>query len=201
VSETTLPQSKTNTNRLRLSIRQRLDSGDEHPLKKVQDSLESGANPNRAYDYVFKVVEKADLPLLKLLLAHGLVVSTIHVQASISNVVSTVATGSPNYDVSLLHVACGHSDYFPAFSLKIVKLLLDHGSDVNGKTLRGWTPLMYICWRQKGDWKERLRIAELLLDYAAEPDTKNGKGRDCLYYAGENKSVKFERLIRDYPIK
>jgi ankyrin repeat protein len=152
--------------------------------------------PNRNYELAPKAVEMADVPLLELLLKYGLGVAQIRIQCRIRAHEKTNSTISyqDNYTSPLL-MACGYGMYLPRFSMGGVELLLDHRSDVNQLTSNERTLLMMVCSRQGGDWKERLQIAEMLLDRGADPDLKDKDGNGCLYYARQNESKQFEKLI------
>jgi ankyrin repeat protein len=57
-------------------------------------------------------------------------------------------------------------------ALRVMKWLLDHGADVNGKSDEGWTPLDFAATGRGGDWlfdnAKFERVAELLLTHGAE---------------------------------
>ena len=57
-------------------------------------------------------------------------------------------------------------------ALRVMKLLLDHGAEVNRKSDDGWTPLDFAATGRGGDWifdnAKFERVAELLLTHGAE---------------------------------
>lgn len=65
-------------------------------------------------------------------------------------------------------------------NVKRVKLLLDHGANVNLQTDRGWTLLHTAAYYGHVD------LVQLLLDYGADVNSKNKKGRTPLHLAVYN---------------
>ena len=82
------------------------------------------------------------------------------------------ANACDRYNWTPLHFASrgGHS--------KVVRLLLEHGADVAPETISGETPLLLLSLGS-----ENLEIAQVLLDYGADPNTRSEFGRNSLYMA------------------
>jgi ankyrin repeat protein len=68
--------------------------------------------------------------------------------------------------VTLLHQMTGHG------ALLMMKWLIDHGADINGKSEQGWTPLDFAATGRGGPWhfdtQKFQRVAEFLLRHGAQ---------------------------------
>ena len=73
--------------------------------------------------------------------------------------------------LSPLHRACyeGH--------IGVVRLLVEHGADVNTKNSNGWTPLQVSCSMDM----DRLEIAKILIQNGADLDSKSNDGETALH--------------------
>ena len=74
-------------------------------------------------------------------------------------------------------------------SLKIVKLLLDHGVDPNGRGDYGYTPLMLA---------DTYEIVALLLKKGAKPNLRNENGDTAITFAANVNRVKIVNLLIKY---
>ena len=70
-----------------------------------------------------------------------------------------------------LAYACGYND------LKIIRLLLNYGADVNGRGKNGCTPLENACYKGSED------IVRLLIEHGADPNARDDNGRTPLHRA------------------
>jgi ankyrin repeat protein len=71
---------------------------------------------------------------------------------------------------------------YPLADCEIIKLLLEHGADVNSIDLQGITPLMHAAWRASVD------VIQLLLERGADSTIKDNYGRTALTVAIEKHS-------------
>ena len=75
---------------------------------------------------------------------------------------------------------------------KVVRLLLEHGADVNPKTGGSENPLRLLTGRGGN-----LEVAQLLLEHGADPSVRSSSGRDSLYMALENGQSGLAQLLLD----
>jgi len=129
-------------------------------------SLEVYATPN---DDLLKAVEDGDVEAAQNAMKNG------------ADVDAEVIDGDMK-DWTVLMVAAfyGHAD--------VIKLLLDHGADVNAKTSKGSTALMAAA--------EHVDVVKLLLDHGAEVNAKTSKGSTALMNAVRNANV--VKLLLEY---
>ena len=73
----------------------------------------------------------------------------------------------------------------------VVRLLLDRGAEVNGKTIGGWTPIHYAAWYGHVD------VATLLLGRGAEVNVKDNAGLTPIHYAAWYAHADVVRLLLD----
>ena len=76
---------------------------------------------------------------------------------------------------------------------KVARVLLEHGAEVNPKTGGSENPLRLLSGRSGN-----LEIAQLLLEYGADPSVRSSSGRDSLYMALENGQPGLAQLLLDY---
>ena len=90
-------------------------------------------------------------------------------------------------DWTPLHFASrnGHS--------KIVRLLLEHGADVAQENTSAETPLQFLS-----AVSENLEIAQVLLDYGTDPNTRSIYGQNSLYIALHNGYQDLTQLLLKY---
>ena len=79
-------------------------------------------------------------------------------------------------------------------SLRMIRLLLDHGADVNTRDSNTWSPLMYAS--HKGYFE----VAELLIEYKAHVNMRSKDGWSALMLASKNYQHKVtqKHLISDH---
>ncbi len=75
--------------------------------------------------------------------------------------------------------------------IESVKVLLEHGAEVNGQTEGGWTALLAAV--QNRNYK----LAQLLLEHGADPKIQNKGGWSPLYLATDNRNIEGG----DYPTR
>ena len=91
----------------------------------------------------------------------------------------------PHGDTALALAACGRAP-------EIVKLLLDHGDDVNGVDEYGLTPLLWACSRQAST-----SVIKALLERGADAKVKDKEGQSALAMASERGRPEVIRLLLD----
>lgn len=74
---------------------------------------------------------------------------------------------------------------------KLVKLLIEHGSDVNFKSSAGMTALILACKHGFYD------IASLLIKSGADKNIKDSDGKTALFYAQENKFTDIINMLSE----
>uniref|UniRef100_A0A3P9NYT6 Uncharacterized protein n=1 Tax=Poecilia reticulata TaxID=8081 RepID=A0A3P9NYT6_POERE len=69
--------------------------------------------------------------------------------------------------------------------LRLVRLLVEGGAQVNGSNQRGETPLLAACKALGGEpaWKESVKLLRFLLQNKADPNAQDQEGRTALMYA------------------
>jgi ankyrin repeat protein len=96
------------------------------------------------------------------------------------------------YGWTPLHWASG-SDYFKDGS--VVRLLLEHGADINVQDHVGQTPLHWASFNGA------LEIGRLLLEHHADVEAKDNNGKTALQVAAEEGHGKVGELLREYGAK
>jgi len=66
---------------------------------------------------------------------------------------------------------------------ELVELLINKGADVNGRDLRGNTPLMTTLWSETSDMNIKREMAELLINKGAKVNAKDANGWTPLHNA------------------
>jgi hypothetical protein len=77
----------------------------------------------------------------------------------------------------------------------VVRLLLEHGADINVQTRRGWTPLHYASFNGA------LEFVRLLLEHGANVEAKNNYGKTALQVAAEEGHKEVVELLREHGAK
>lgn len=69
------------------------------------------------------------------------------------------------------------------WALKIIKVLLEHGSCVNSRDVQGKSPLHHLVETYYGNPREALNVVQLLIQRGADVNIRDHSGRTALYYA------------------
>jgi len=77
----------------------------------------------------------------------------------------------------------------------VVRLLLDHGADVNAQNQAGWTPL------DEASYYGALEVVRLLLERGADVEAKNNDGKTALHVAAAHGHDKVIELLREHGAK
>jgi ankyrin repeat protein len=75
--------------------------------------------------------------------------------------------------------------------VKIVRMLIDAGADLNVQDEKGWTPLHYPAWAG------RVEIARMLIDAGAKLNVQDKWESIPLHYAASNGRVEIVRMLID----
>lgn len=94
----------------------------------------------------------------------------------------TIASNN-QFKVAPIHSACAISHF------DIVKLLIDHGADVNARQMQGVTPL------HSATHNGQTKLAELLIDNGADINAKMDSGQTPLFMANEKNFQETAELI------
>lgn len=141
--------------------------------------LQKGVDPNQKFDstqesLLAHVCGEEDAALVSLLLRYG-----AHIN---------VFLGGYSYKIPL-HIAVEEYQKSPENSLKIIKLLLAFGANINIQNLSQETPLYLAC--KKGYYE----VVELLVKNGADIDIKDQLGKTPLDIAKEKKHEKIIELL------
>ncbi|KAK3095964.1 hypothetical protein FSP39_021368 [Pinctada imbricata] len=178
-------------------------------VEKLTSLLDNGANPNEFYQDMANISSKHILHICaskghvncaRLLVDHGARIlsrdnwrMTPLMYAAISNchqiieyfmsICPETAEAGDNFGKKPLHYALEYD------SVDSVRVLLNHGADVNCITEHGLTPLMALCSTRDPEHRELL--IELLLDAGAELELREfGSQRTALQYAAMKRNTK-----------
>lgn len=80
-------------------------------------------------------------------------------------------------------------------NLKLIKLLIQYGVDLNTKNSKGDTALIFAIQNKKE------KIVKLLLESGADPNIKNNYDTTALIYSVENNCVSIAKLLLQYGIE
>jgi hypothetical protein len=77
----------------------------------------------------------------------------------------------------------------------VVRLLLEHGADINAQSRRGWTPLHAAsCYGA-------LEVVRLLLEHGADVEAKTNSGKTALQFAADRGHDKVVEFLREHGAK
>jgi hypothetical protein len=79
--------------------------------------------------------------------------------------------------------------------VSVVRLLLEHGADINAQNHSGWTPLHWASFNGV------LEVVRLLLKHGAEVGAKDNDGKTALQFAAEEGREKVVELLREHGAK
>ena len=74
----------------------------------------------------------------------------------------------------------------------VLRLLLEHGPDINVQTENGWAPLHWASF------KGALEVVRLLLEYGADVEVKKKNGKTALQVAANGGLEKVVELLREH---
>jgi hypothetical protein len=182
------------------ALRKASQAGD---LAEMQHQLDLGAEPNQAYA-LFAAVQGTQLAAVKYLLAHGAdpnAWTRINLRVPLGATYSPmyVAAGQGNREILLYlksHGADVNAEWTPdgylsqtALGASILTgdvqgtlLLIECGADVNHVPRRGDMPLIQTVSAPKN----KVELAQLLLNHGADPDIKNASGVSFRQRSREN---------------
>ena len=158
----------------------------------IQKFLDHGVDVNGKDEFGGTALELAiisgNLEAVKLIINHGGVTKTA-ISTAISSKRLDIAEflikevgADVNEQGSIVGLTPLISAVFSA-QPKIVKLLIDHGADVNLKSKTSYTPLMIAA--EKGN----LEIVKTLVNHGADLNTRNEKNFTALYHAMEKDNI------------
>ena len=159
-------------------------------IKKVEEMLKSGENPNKRDSYGNNPLTLAgyakQAAIAEVLISHGADLSItddsgmtpLHCAAYKGNVAVAkvlLAHGAPidpidNYGYTPLPSAVAGG------SQAMVEILLERGADVHHKDAAGWQPLHTILRVHELEPEVRYEIVAILLEHGADPNAKNPGG-------------------------
>ena len=88
-------------------------------------------------------------------------------------------------------------------SLKILKILVENGADLNARVTPryplatpelGYSALMVACFKNVQDW-DRHEMVRYMLDHGADPSVRDSKGRTAAHFATKNCYLKSLTLL------
>ena len=90
--------------------------------------------------------------------------------------------------VQLTNSRFAHPDYYA-----MARFLIDHGADVNGKSVDGCTPLLYISVFYSGP--DLINIVRMLVQAGTDVGIKENKmGRDAAYFLNWRKILPHQEI-------
>lgn len=134
---------------------------------------------------LIQAIRKGDVAAVTLLLKAGANPNTHEIVTSAPSASEGKAGGERSEGETALSIAIGRQ------SLPLVKLLLDHKADPNGRSQYDWTPLMTACQYNNVDF------VKLLLKRGAKPNLRNVYGDTAIIFAANVDRVQMvDELIK-----
>jgi len=103
----------------------------------------------------------------------------------------------PQTGISALHLAVHNADMFPGHedlnrdSINLVKILINHGADIDRPDIEGNTPLHYSLVSFKPE------VVKLLLDANANPNLQNKRGETPLDVAKKQAQESYREYFKE----
>jgi ankyrin repeat protein len=77
----------------------------------------------------------------------------------------------------------------------VIRLLLEHGADINAQNAQLWTPL------HRASDNERLEVVRLLLEHGADVEVEDNDGRTALRFVADRGREDIVKLLREHGAK